>query len=185
VSNLQSANIVDKLPNHSTKQYGKRDVTELKFIAVHHSATEGGDPFSFARYHIETNNWPGMGYHYVIMPDGFTYKTNNITTVSFHVKDNNPVAVGICLVGNFDIANPTQEQYNSLAELCRLLLQEYPWLKIKGHKDLQEQRTCPGKNFDFLYLHTLLRNRPTYEDLEKENAELKERLRQIKKIAEV
>lgn len=182
---MQSANIVDKLPKDSTKQYAKRDVTDVKFIAVHHSGTTDGNPFSFARYHVINKGWPGIGYHYVIMPDGFVYKTNNITTVSYHVKDNNPVAIGICLVGNFDITKPTQAQYNSLAELCRQLLQEYPWLEIKGHKDLQEQRTCPGENFDFGYLDTLLRNRPTYEDLEKENAELKERLRQIKKLTEV
>jgi len=176
---MQNTNIVNELPRHPTKQYAKRDVTELKYIAIHHSGTEGGDPQSFARYHIETRDWPGIGYDYVIMGNGTTYKTNNLTTVNYHVGSKNRETVGICLVGNFDQIKPTQAQYDALSELCRLLLQEYPWLEIKGHKDLQDDRTCPGKNFDFVYLNTLLRTRPTYEDLEKRNKVLEDTLKQI------
>lgn len=155
-------NIVNDLPRHPTKKYVTRDIKDLKYIAVHHSGTVEGTPKSFAEYHIKKNDWPGIGYHYVITKQGVVYKTNNITTISYHVGDYNRQSIGICLVGNFDLEKPTEEQYKALAELIKEL-QIYN-LEIKGHKDFAN-RTCPGKNFDFLYLGKLLAKEKSKHEL--------------------
>lgn len=144
-------NIVNDLPRHPTKKYATRDIKDLKYIAVHHSGTVEGTPKSFAEYHIKKNDWPGIGYHYVITKQGVVYKTNNITTISYHVGDYNRQAIGICLVGDFDKEKPTEAQYQALRELLQEL--SIYNLEIKGHKDFMN-RTCPGKNFDFSQLKT-------------------------------
>ena len=171
---------IDELPKHGTKKYKTRLLSDIKYIVIHHSATKNGSPLSFAKYHVESRNWPGIGYHYVIGKDGIIHKTNNLTTMSYHAGSCNRQGIGICLIGNFEEDRPTQEQYNALAKLTKELQKKYSWLIIKKHKDLTKTN-CPGNNFDITYLQTLLQPK-IYDELEKENAELKSKLEQIKKI---
>lgn len=153
--------IVDKtesLSRHPTKKYQTRELSELKYIVIHNSGTTDGTSESFARYHVKDRDWPGIGYHFVISKNGEIEKTNNQTTISYHVGEQNRESLGICLVGNFDTEKPTQEQYNSLAWLIKELLKAFPTLEIKGHRDFKST-SCPGKNFDFSYLNTLLKHK--------------------------
>ena len=110
-----------RLAKHPEKQYKRRPLTSIKQIAIHHSGTREGDAFSFARYHVHENDWPGIGYHYVILKDGTIQWTNDLEVISYHVQNHNPSAVGICLVGDFrkEIINTNQkDSLRSLCEFC-------------------------------------------------------------------
>jgi N-acetyl-anhydromuramyl-L-alanine amidase AmpD len=141
--------IIDKrssLTVHPTKRYSTRKLKDIKYIAIHHSLTLSGSSEAFARYHVEHNDWPGIGYHYVIDKDGTIDFCNNIITKSAHVGNSNKYAIGICLIGNFLIQEPTEAQLQATADLCMKLIDEIEGIKeIKGHSDFPgyEWKSCP------------------------------------------
>lgn len=62
----------------------------------------------------------------------------------------NDKAIGVSLVGNFNVDLPTANQIQSLNYLLKTLCQYYhiPTTNILGHRDVQGARTdCPGKRF--------------------------------------
>ena len=143
--------IVGDLPKHKTLRYNTRLLDEITQIIVHHSATNSGTPEAFARYHVEENGWPGIGYHYVISKTGQIYKCQNVTTVSYHAGNANRRSIGVCLVGNFDTQTPTDVQMDALMELLAELITAYPAAKgnIIGHREVpRTYKSCPGKNVD-------------------------------------
>lgn len=138
--------LVDALPRHTTKRYRTRPYSAITHVILHHSATLGGDPGSFARYHVEHNDWPGIGYHAVIARDGARYKTNNDNTVSYHAGSWNRRAIGVCLVGDFTREEPTVEQLVAAGETVLNYADVFnvPAENIVGHKDIDPSTSCPG-----------------------------------------
>lgn len=142
--------ITDSLPRHPSQQYSARALESIKYLVIHHAAvppTVGAE--RIARYHVENQGWPGIGYHFFIAADGLIYQTNKLETISYHAQDVNPTGVGICLAGNFTSEIPTVAQLDGTAELCAYLLDH---LKlnleaVKGHKDFV-QTQCPGQQWD-------------------------------------
>ena len=148
--------ITSELPRHATKKYKDRSVSGIKQIIIHHSATlpnsEDGrrDAEAFARYHVESNDWPGIGYHYVIGKDGTVNKTNNNTIVSYHAGNANPASLGVCLVGNFDLGEPPEIQWSAAVDLTLMLMGAYgiPENRVIGHWEVPANKSCPGRLFD-------------------------------------
>lgn len=135
--------IIDNLPS-GPGEYKTRDLQEIKYIVVHHSASDGQGPADYANYHVSHHGWPGIGYHFVIQPDGAIYQTNHLETVSNHVRNNNTPSIGICLSGNLDEHDPTRQQERSLKKLIG-------WLKLRFMYSLTVHRhgefvntSCPG-----------------------------------------
>jgi len=137
-----------KLKVHSRKRYSLRSFKDITHIVIHHSATANASSEGIARYHVQVNGWPGIGYHYIIAKDGTVYKTNSLTTVSYHAKGVNKEAIGICLVGNFSNKAPEKIQLASLKKLVDLLKKYLPELTVVFHRDVPGARTtCPGSLF--------------------------------------
>ncbi|RMH34116.1 MAG: N-acetylmuramoyl-L-alanine amidase [Gammaproteobacteria bacterium] len=148
--------LVDQLPRHDTKRYHTRSLADIDTVVIHHSGTKGGDPFAFARFHVEHHNWPGIGYHYVVGKDGIIYKTNDLHTKSYHVARHNTHTVGICLVGNFMLEEPCRLQLLAAARAVTLVFDEVGrTLAIKGHRDFNKP-TCPGENIDLERIRHLI-----------------------------
>lgn len=146
---MQIEDITDSLPRHLSKRYGKRRLEAITHVVVHHSATASGTPEAFARYHVHTLGWPGIGYHYVIAKDGEVFKCNPARRVSYHAAGANAYSIGICLVGEFDTGQPTEAQCRSLLWLLRELMGAYgiPAAHVIGHRDVPGARkSCPGAN---------------------------------------
>ncbi len=145
--------VVDKLPKNPDKHYATRKLSDITHIAVHHSAAPANISLvKIARYHVEdpAHQWPGIGYHFYIGPDGTIFQTNRLETVSYHVKYNNDYTVGICFAGNFNHAVPTPAQISSGARLIAWLMQELdiPLENVKGHKEYPRNTTnCPGEQW--------------------------------------
>lgn len=138
------------LRKHRDRSFRTRSLAQINAIALHHSATTSGSAEAFARYHVETLGWPGIGYHYVIEKDGEVKYCNDLTTISFHVGNSNSRSIGICLVGNFTQQEPTKEQWESMYTLLEFLMKKLPNVKsvtnIMGHQEFPgySSKPCPS-----------------------------------------
>lgn len=141
--------ISDKLPRHPVGRYAKRELGAIKYLVVHHSAIPPNrGPEFIARYHVEKQGWPGIGYHYFIDQKGKIYQTNPLEIVSYHTRAYNSSAVGICLAGDFTSTIPPMAQISALGHLCAYLLEKLNLSKeaIVGHQELLPT-ICPGERW--------------------------------------
>ncbi len=93
-----------------------------------------------------------IGYNYGIEYDNGILMTKigrPLTMVGAHTLGQNTIAIGICIVGNFDKAEPSHEQYMATAVLCSTLIRLFniSVSEIHGHNEYA-LKTCPGKLFD-------------------------------------
>lgn len=137
-----------------------------RYIVIHHSAVNEGTLSGLDRYHREERHMEnGLAYHFVIgnghgMGDGVIGVGNRwkqqLDGGHLHSAAQNQVALGICLIGNFDQTRPTEKQMQSLEALVRALMQhcQLPVSAVKTHQQINVVSTrCPGKFFptrDFL-----------------------------------
>jgi hypothetical protein len=137
----------EKLLKNPRKNYQVRPLNRIRKIAVHHSLTRTGSAESFARYHINHHDWPGIGYHFVIEKDGTAKWCNDLTVKSYHVGNSNEIAVGICLVGDFREEMLEDRQRKPLMKLLRFLLRELDLTRhdILGHNEFEGYgwKACP------------------------------------------
>ncbi len=144
------------LKTHTVKKYSYRSLDEIKYLAIHHSLTKTGSAESFARYHVNHNNWPGIGYHFVIEQNGIVKWCHDLTVKSYHVGNSNRIAVGICLTGDFREAdqNPRPAQKESLDKLVKFLLQKLKLDSnaILGHSEFPgySWKQCPCIDMNLL-----------------------------------
>ena len=150
-------NVVNYLPRHTTKRYASRKTSDISHIIIHHGAGDG-DPWSYARFHVQDRDWPGIGYHVVLTPDGIPFKTNNDTTVCYHASGWNTKAIGICLAGNFSRRKLSFHQSLVLLETIRLYRVAYgiPSSNILGHGEVASTE-CPGDTIDMDALREAVR----------------------------
>ncbi len=139
-----------------------------KYIIVHNSATRQGNAKIFERYHRNVRKMRnGMAYHFVIgngtsTGDGQIEVGNRwVRQINGgHVASNylNNIAIGICLVGDFDRDTPTKRQRESLDELIRYLRRRVGRIDgkqsiVRGHRELNPRPTsCPGRRFPLDWL---------------------------------
>lgn len=115
-------------------------------IAIHHSLTKSGSSAAFANFHVGTNGWPGVAYHFVILKDGTIEWNHNLGVKSYHVGDSNKFAVGICVVGDFRTEKLTKEQEESLRDLHSVLTCDLPnYKRTRGHNEFPGYawKECP------------------------------------------
>ena len=71
-----------------------------------------------------------IGYHYIIDYDGYVYEGRPIDVEGCHVKGKNKGNIGIVLVGNFDVENPTREQIDALLKVIEYIHSVFNYMKI-------------------------------------------------------
>lgn len=131
-----------------------------KYIIVHHTATDIGNAILVHHSHQDRGFWYGLGYHFLIDNGTLGKGDGQIEPSPRWVKQQNGAhckaggmndkAIGVSLVGNFNVDLPTANQIQSLNYLLKTLCQYYhiPTTNILGHRDVQGARTdCPGKRF--------------------------------------
>ena len=133
-------------------EYEERTSTEV--IVIHHAGFPEGDKDSSAegihKFHREVNGWAGIGYHFVIRKDGTIEQGRKPLAVGAHAYKHNKNSVGICVAGNFELAEIKSAQLNSLKLLTAWLCQKYKLNPMKrgvivGHRNFNDT-DCPGKN---------------------------------------
>jgi hypothetical protein len=143
-----------------------------RFIVVHNSGTRQGNARIFDYYHRYVRKMPnGLAYHFVIgngtssgngqIEIGNRW-TRQINGGHVHSDYLNNIALGICLVGDFNRDLPTKEQLEALDELIRYLrirvgkIDGKPAI-VKAHKEInppQWPTDCPGDRFPYSWLHS-------------------------------
>lgn len=131
-----------------------------KYIVIHHSGVDEGTLQSTDRYHrVERHMEHGLAYHFLIgnghgMGDGEIAVGNRwkeqINGGHLRSEAQNKIALGICLIGNFDKTSPTPQQLRSLENLTRALMKRCALSAgaVKTHQQINIVRTeCPGSRF--------------------------------------
>ncbi|QDV53154.1 peptidoglycan recognition protein family protein [Gimesia fumaroli] len=138
------------------------EVRDWEYIVIHHTASSKGSVESIHELHSKKkdksgNSWLGIGYHFVIgngngMPDGAIEPTFRWREQMHgaHAGNNkyNQQGIGVCLVGNFEEAPPTEAQLAAVKKLVGVLKAEYKITgeNVQGHRDVKAT-ACPGKYF--------------------------------------
>jgi len=150
------------LLKHPTKTYALRDTSTIDRIVVHQTDTSDNGKFSaysVANYHVNTNDWAGIGYHYFIVDDGSIFQTNRDEVISYHASGYNSRSVSVAITGdhvcndssdNYDLL--TKEKYNALVYTLAKISNRYnlPSSSIIGHTETGSPKPCPNLNLDQL-----------------------------------
>ncbi|MCE9542415.1 MAG: peptidoglycan recognition protein family protein [Verrucomicrobia bacterium] len=140
-----------------------------KYIVVHNSGTREGNARIFEIYHLRVRHMQnGLAYHFVIgdghgSGDGkieignrWTKQINGGHVASDYLND---IALGICLVGDFNRDTPTKAQMGALEELVSYLRDRVGKTQgkkaiVHAHKEINPRPTdCPGNRFPYSWLH--------------------------------
>ncbi|MEI8340762.1 MAG: N-acetylmuramoyl-L-alanine amidase [Verrucomicrobiota bacterium] len=142
-----------------------------KYIVVHNSGTRQGNAKIFDYYHKNVRKMPnGLAYHFVIgngtssgngqieLGDRWRRQINGGHVHSDYL---NNIALGICLVGDFNHGQPTRQQLEALEELIRYLRSrvgkiDFKVAIVKAHREInppQWPTDCPGDKFPYHWLH--------------------------------
>ena len=140
---------------------------QWQFIVVHNSGTRQGNAKVFDYYHRHVRHMQnGLAYHFVIgngtstgngqieVGDRWRRQINGGHVHSDHL---NNIALGICLVGDFNRSQPTPAQLQSCEELIRYLRQRCGkvgshYMQVKPHREMNPPRwatDCPGDAFPY------------------------------------
>lgn len=146
--------IRETIPGDSFNWSWVRSLSQVNYLAIHHTAgPDTQTPDQIANFHIQSNGWGGIGYHFLIGKDGTVFYVGDISTARANVANINEQVLGICLIGNFTSGRvPSNAQLDSAHNLCEFFIGSYPnlsnvdsWDDVKGHKELPGQSTvCPG-----------------------------------------
>ena len=143
-------NIINQLKHSPTLQFPTRPLSQIDRIVIHHTAvppTVGAERIAIHR--VDSQGWPGIGYHYFITGDGQIQQTNELTTQSTHAGQYDPVAVGIAFAGDFTSAVPSPAQLDAGAQLIAWLLSQLNLSigAVYGYKELVVTQS-PGAQWD-------------------------------------
>jgi LysM repeat protein len=134
----------------------KRYFSRWRSITLHHSATLEGCAQTFDKNHRK-RRMGGLFYHFVI--GNGTNSGDGEIEIGWRwhkqAQVNRLFDIQICLVGNFNEQEVSQDQFESLVDLVAILCKQYniPVTSIRRHKDIPGRATeCPGSHFPFYKL---------------------------------
>lgn len=88
----------------------------------------------------------GISYTWVVAPSGRVYEGHGVDRIGSHTAGRNTRAMAICLMGNYEVHEPTGLQLAAVAELLRRNVTN-GWLRFPklngGHRDVKGT-ACPG-----------------------------------------
>ncbi len=142
-----------------------------RYIVVHNSGTRQGSAKAFEHYHRFVRGMPnGMAYQFVI-GNGTSTANGSIELGNRwhrqiqggHVHSDylNNIALGICLVGDFNHGKPNTAQLEALEELTKYLRRRVGRIQgqdavVRAHREINPPRwptDCPGTDFPYAWLH--------------------------------
>ncbi len=137
---------------------------KITCITIHHEGESevASDPRTVAdhlrdirKVHVNDRRYGDIAYHFLIDPQGIVWEGRSLAYQGAHAGNQgaNKGNIGICLLGDFDNAQPTQAQKDSLRKLTYKLMAQYnvPTNQIYTHREVKERfglgtTDCPGKN---------------------------------------
>lgn len=142
--------------------WGARDPSRVcgephtpRYITIHHTVTPTVDSVAPAArvrgiqaYHIDSNGWCDVGYHFIVGQDGRVYqgRSSELRTGA-HAGGANTDNLGVSLLGTFTDDVPSDSMFYGTANVVRWISDTYnveltrDWLK--GHREWGST-SCPG-----------------------------------------
>ncbi len=148
--------------------------TTTKHVIVHHAAGSNTNTNytdvvrNVYTFHTQTNGWNDVGYNFLIAQDGTIYEGRdgqNImdgdNVLGAHFCSQNSGTMGICLLGDYMTAQPTDISLASLAKLIAWKMKKESILPLEksihaasgknlnnlsAHRDGSCSTDCPGNN---------------------------------------
>jgi N-acetyl-anhydromuramyl-L-alanine amidase AmpD len=120
--------------------------TETNYIIIHHTEVKGRhDVKEVHQWHLN-KGWAGIGYHYYIDKDGQIFEGRHRDTLGAHVKSHNGDSIGVCFEGHFDKEKMNEKQLEAAVLLISVLSLAYGNAAIRGHRNFNSKKSCPGAN---------------------------------------
>lgn len=144
------------LPHHATKTYSTRPLSDISMVVLHHTEAPRATTWdTVARYHVEHNGWPGIGYHVAIRDfEGVCMVSlvNTPQTRSYHAHTaGNNHGLAICVAGRFDYDVPTSAEIDALQRTVAVIRRWATWCEwvpVVRHGDVPGNDTaCPGQHW--------------------------------------
>ncbi len=128
-------------------------------IIIHHQAGSAVPASTMHQWHLD-RGWAGIGYHWVIQPDGTIEAGRPHDVIGSHAKGANANSIGVCFAGHIDLAPPTERQIAAFAELYHTMIKPaYGDLEITGHRD-HGATTCPGRHMPMDRIREMVSDEP-------------------------
>ncbi|MEQ9304994.1 MAG: N-acetylmuramoyl-L-alanine amidase [Marinoscillum sp.] len=147
-----------------------RSFTNVEHVIVHHSAGSNTST-NYTQvvrdiyiYHTESNGWSDIGYNYLIAQNGALYAGRDPAggdqdnVLGAHFCGSNSSTMGVCLLGNYETAEPNSNTWETLQMVAGYKIQKegldpltasnHPLGNIghiAGHRD-GCSTACPGQN---------------------------------------
>lgn len=124
----------------------------LHTAVVHHAASFiKQNPRHVQKWHRERLGLADIGYHFVINNAGVVFEGRSINVRGAHTGGYNTGAVGIVLLGHYELWHPAVVQLAALRLLLVYLRDMYAIMYLAGHRDFQPDETiCPGRHLAVL-----------------------------------
>lgn len=96
-------------------------------------------------YHVNQRGWADIGYHFAIDRAGRVFQLRSLRYQGAHVKGQDEHNLGIVVLGNFNVQQPTAAQKSRILTFGKLTKAEYavPSGQVKIHRELGPT-DCPG-----------------------------------------
>lgn len=101
------------------------------------------------RWHKD-RGWKGIGYHYVVAPDGSVARGRALTEIGAHVKERNRGTIGICMIPVKEVTGITafqdyytKAQKSAVLGLIEDLADKTTITQVTGH-NIYANKLCPG-----------------------------------------
>ena len=146
------------------KAWRMRGIGDVDRVTIHHTAggkdvnTDKDDVAAAIQGVLASHTQRGYGdiaYHLIIDYSGRVWEGRPLAYEGAHVQDQNERNIGIMLLGNFEIQEPSKKQIDSMKQLVDLVRAQYRIKRhrIYGHRDLGAS-ACPGTNL-YVYVQKL------------------------------
>jgi hypothetical protein len=127
--------------HHSGDQHNGRDVP---FLAEGYRETV--QHLELVRqYHTEQRHWADIGYHFAIDRAGRVFQLRSLNYQGAHVAGQDPHNLGIVVLGNFNVQEPTAAQKARILSLGKLARMKYGLriAEVFTHQEIGRS-DCPG-----------------------------------------
>jgi hypothetical protein len=108
----------------------------LTTVVVHHSALPLSDgPLEIQYKHVHHRGFADIGYNFVVDETGQIYEGRSLNVRGAHTGGHNTGTVGIVLLGNFELMEPTEARLAALKALVKSLADERASRRRVGNPD--------------------------------------------------
>lgn len=133
---------VQDIRSQTPKRKTTRLESNVNVVVRHHSASNGGDFWTFWNNTWKKAGWVVGGYHEIILRDGTVQLCYDPNMITNGVAGHNSRAYHICVVGNGSFTEAQERAFDERAKLA-LVRFNLSITALKGHGELSPS-ACPG-----------------------------------------